>query len=467
MMSFIIKKTIDELFCSSIKFKQGFLNMNFKNIVILILITVIGNAKQPSQQFQGIIQQQNDYSCGTATIATLIQGLYGKEITEQEVVDVILKDKNETTKQEIKEKGYSLLNLQNGSTALGYKAMWRKIAPQHLPMIKQPVVVLIGLKSEFPHFVVLKGVREGEAYLADPIRGNIRIDYQKLVEEGISDKYPSWYVMATQTPPKDWKINSILSLSDDKERRYSRHITDDQANIRNMLSLSKKEQLSFSVDYQRDVSKTDMQGVELTDISDSYSLGATYGLTDNSELKTSIDISKSTISNNLNSNKIKSDWSKGYNLGLTYRDKFDNSNTFGAIYGINANYLEEYKLFNGSVSGTLYKNIDGFSLIGGGSLSKSISKDKKIDDRLSDYGVGLHLGVIKPFANRYSASFVGSYQFDVGSEEQSKIYGLKSSLSWIYDKHIQIQPNLGISFNSKHADSDYSVGVGVVYLGGW
>jgi hypothetical protein len=273
--------------------------------------------------------------------------------------------------------------------------------------------------------------------------------------------------MATQTPPKDWKINSILSLSDDKERRYSRHITDDQANIRNMLSLSKKEQLSFSVDYQRDVSKTDMQGVELTDISDSYSLGATYGLTDNSELKTSIDISKSTISNNLNSNKIKSDWSKGYNLSLTYRDKFDNSNTFGAIYGVNANYLEEYKLFNGSVSGTLYKNIDGFSLIGGGSLSKSISKDKKIDDRLSDYGVGLHLGVIKPFANRYSASFVGSYQFDVGSEEQSKIYGLKSSLSWIYDKHIQIQPNLGISFNSKHADTDYSVGVGVVYLGGW
>ena len=438
-----------------------------KLLKILFLISVFLVTVSKANQFKGIIQQQNDYSCGTATIATLIQGLYGKEISEQEVVDVILKDKNETTKQEIKEKGYSLLNLQNGSTALGYRAMWRKIAPQHLPMIKQPVVVLIGLKSEFPHFVVLKGVREGKAYLADPIRGNIRIDYQKLKEEGISEKYPSWYVMATQTPPKGWKRDSILSLSDNQEIRYSRHITDDQANIRNMLSLSKKGQLSFSMDYQRDISKTDMQGVELKDVTDNYSFGTTYGLTDNSELKASFDIAKSTISNNINSNTIDSDWSKGYNIGLTYRDKFDNSNTFGAIYGVNANYLEEYKLLNGSISATLYKNIDSFSLVGGGSLSKSRSSDKNIDNRLSDYGVGLHLGVIKPFANRYSASFIGSYQFDVGSEDKSRVYGVKSSLSYIYDKHIQVQPNVGLSFNSNHLGADYSVGLGVVYLGGW
>jgi len=52
-----------------------------------------------------------------------------------------------------------------------------KLAPKYLPMIKQPVVLLIGLKSEFPHFVVLKGIKDGEAYLADPIRGNIRISY--------------------------------------------------------------------------------------------------------------------------------------------------------------------------------------------------------------------------------------------------------------------------------------------------
>ncbi len=445
--------------------------MNLKNILILLFLSLIlkaeNNTSINTQQFQGIIQQQNDYSCGTATIATLIQGLYGKEISEQEVVDVILKDKNETTKQEIKEKGYSLFNLQNGSTALGYKAIWRKIAPQYLPKIKQPVVVLIGLKSEFPHFVVLKGVREGEAYLADPIRGNIRISYQKLVAEGISDKYPSWYVMATQTPPKGWKSNSILTLSEDKERRYSRHITDDQANIRNMLSLSKKEQLSFSVDYQRDISETDMQGIRLKDTTDSYSLGATYGLTDNSELKASMDISKSTMSNNLNNNTIESDWSKGYNLGVSYRDKFDNSNTFGAIYGVNANYLEEYELINGSLNATLYKNIDSFSLIGGGSISKGISSKKEINNRLSDYNIGLQLGVIKPFANRYSASLISSYQFDVGNEDKSEIYGIKTSISYIYNKHIQLQPNFGARFNSNHVGADYSFGLGVVYLGGW
>ena len=441
----------------------------FKLIIILIFCSLSVNAKSnTSEQFQGIIQQKNDYSCGTATIATLIQGLYGKEITEQEVVDVILKDKNETTVKEIKEKGYSLLNLQNGSTKLGYKAMWRKVAPQYLPMIKQPVVLLIGLKSEFPHFVVLKGIIDGEAYLADPIRGNIRIDYNKLIEEGISKKYPLWYVMATQTPNSDnWKKSSILALSESKVERIKRHITDAQANIRNMLSLSKKGQLSFSIDYNRDVSKEDKGEIKLKEVDDRYKFSAIYGITDNSELKASFNISKSTISNNINSNKIETDWSKGYNIRFTYRDKFDNSNTFGAIYGVNGSYLEEYELFNGSFNTTIYKNIDSFSLIGGANINKSFSSNEKIDKSLADYSIGFNLGVIKPFANRYSASLIGSYQFDIGKEDTTDIYAIKSSMSWVYNKHIQVQPNVGVSFNSNHSEPDYSIGLGVVYLGGW
>jgi len=77
------------------------------------------------------------------------------------------------------------------------------------------------------------------------------------------------------------------------------------------------------------------------------------------------------------------------------------------------------------------------------------------------------IGIIKPFANRYSASFIGSYQFDIGKEDSTDIYTIKSSLSWVYDKHIQIQPNVGVSFNDNHSEPDYSVGLGVVYLGGW
>lgn len=438
-----------------------------KLLKILFLISVFLVTVSKANQFKGIIQQQNDYSCGTATVATLINGLYGKKVSEEEVVNTILKDKNETEKEKIKEKGYSLLNLQNGSTKLGYKAIWKKVAPKYLPMIKQPVVLLIGLKSEFPHFVVLKGIRDGEAYLADPIRGNIRISYKKLIEEGISNKYPLWYVMATQTPPKDWKKNSILALSESREERYKKHITDSQANIRNMLSLSKKGQISFSIDYQRDSSKMDMENLELTDIRDSYSLGVTYGLTDNSELKASFDIYQSTINNNINSNEVKGDWQNGYGFGLIHRDKFDSSNSFGAIYGVNFSYLEEYKLLNGALSATLYKNIDSFSLIGGVTIGKSRSSKENIDNNLADYSVGFQLGVIKPFATRYSASFIGSYQSEIGTEDKSEIYGFRTSLSYIYNKHIQIQSNIGVSSNSKHSDIDYSFGLSLIYLGGW
>jgi len=152
---------------------------------------------------------------------------------------------------------------------------------------------------------------------------------------------------------------------------------------------------------------------------------------------------------------------------LTYRDKFDSSNSFGAIYGLNLNYLEEYELLNGSLSATLYKNIDSFSLIGGGSVGKSRSGRESIDNNLAEYNIGLQLGVIKPFATRYSASFIGSYQSEIGTEDKSEIYGLKSSLSYIYNKHIQIQSNIGVSSNSKHSDIDYSFGLTLIYLGGW
>ena len=427
------------------------------NLLYLAPIIIFAN----ETQFEGIVQQKNDYSCGTATIATLIQGLYGRDIKEQEIVDTILKGKDETTISEIKEKGYSLLNLQNGSTKLGYKAMWKKIKPQYLPMIKQPIVLLIGLKSEFPHFVVLKGIRDGEAYLADPIQGNVRMSYQKLIEESLSSQYPSWYVMATQTPSKNWRKNSILSLSNNKKERTNNHITATQANIRNIVSLSKKGQLSFSVDYDKDFSKIDYQDLELEKVRDSYEFGVTYGLSDNSELKTSFYTSESTIKSNV----LKKDSSlKGYSLGLVYKDKFDNSNSLGVIYGVNANYLEEYKLTNTAISAIFYNNINGASIVGGGSLTKGFSRNSNIDESLPDYGVGLHLGWIKPFATKYSASVMGSYQFEEGGEE---IYRVKSSLSWIYNKKIQIQPNMGLSFKSNLSKPDYSVGLGVVYLGGW
>ena len=410
------------------------------------------NAIGATSQFQGIIQQQNDYSCGTATIATLLQGLYGKKISEQEVVDIILKGKSEQRKKEIIKNGYSLLNLQKGSTALGYKAMWRKIQPKYLHRIEQPVVLLVGLKSEFPHFVVLKGIRGGVAYLADPIRGNIRVKYKKLVKEGIGGKYSAWYVMATKSPPKGWQKKSLLSLSKSRKRRYHRHVTDTQANIRNMLSLSKKGQLSVSMDYQRGISDFP---------TDNYSLGVTYGLSKNSEVKASTSISR--VRKGMNQKA----WARMYGLELNYRNKFDESNRMGAIYSAGVNYTEDYKLINGSMSATVYKNLDSVSLVGGGSVSKRHSRNNRINKHLEDYSLGVHLGVVKPIGNRYSTSLVGSYQVDVGGESNNEVYSIDNSLSYVYDKEIQIQSNLGISLQKDSTSPDYTVGLGAVYLGEW
>ena len=45
-----------------------------------------------------------------------------------------------------------------------------------------PVIIYIE-KDGLKHFAVLKGVKNGEAFLADPSRGNLRMHFDEFLEE--------------------------------------------------------------------------------------------------------------------------------------------------------------------------------------------------------------------------------------------------------------------------------------------
>lgn len=135
-------------------------------------LTVDSGISVPTQSFQArkfstTIEQQYDFSCGSAALATLLRFSYDKKVSEQNVFsDMFLHG----DKRLIKSAGFSLLDMKNylarhGFDSAGFRAPLAKLAEVSLPAI-----VLIN-ESGYNHFVVIRGFRDGEILIADPAVG--------------------------------------------------------------------------------------------------------------------------------------------------------------------------------------------------------------------------------------------------------------------------------------------------------
>jgi uncharacterized protein len=120
-----------------------------------------------ARKFMTTIKQQYDFSCGSAALATLLQFTYHIKATESSVfADMFLNG----DRQAIQQSGFSLLDMKeyltrHGLSSGGFRAPLEKIAE-----IKIPAIVLIDERG-YKHFVVLRGIRDGQVLLADPALG--------------------------------------------------------------------------------------------------------------------------------------------------------------------------------------------------------------------------------------------------------------------------------------------------------
>jgi hypothetical protein len=127
----------------------------------------------------GVVVQQRDYSCGAAAVATLLTYHFGQRTSEEEVLEVM----SQVGSQEvIKEKGFSLLDMKRYLDQRGYQAAGFRLDVDQLAKVKVPGIILIDTMS-YQHFVVLKGVVEGMAFLADPALGNRAMELAKLAQD--------------------------------------------------------------------------------------------------------------------------------------------------------------------------------------------------------------------------------------------------------------------------------------------
>ena len=129
-----------------------------------------------------VVMQGQDFSCGAAALATMFNYFFDQEISEQAIINNIVARSSEAEIKELQEKGFSFLQLQKEADERGY---WAEINTFELSLIQNlpyPIIVYIE-KDGFKHFAVLKAVRNNEAFLADPSRGNVQMPFDEFLEE--------------------------------------------------------------------------------------------------------------------------------------------------------------------------------------------------------------------------------------------------------------------------------------------
>lgn len=119
-------------------------------------------------KYEDMVPQRTDFSCGAAAIATILKYAYNQEITEDEVIEGLMKVSDLET---VRQKGFSLLDMKRYSESIGMRARGYKVESSTLDKIRIPIIVLIDYKG-YKHFVVVKKATPDQVYVADPALGN-------------------------------------------------------------------------------------------------------------------------------------------------------------------------------------------------------------------------------------------------------------------------------------------------------
>ncbi|MDN6298292.1 MAG: C39 family peptidase [Halomonas sp.] len=121
------------------------------------------------RRFANLVEQHTDFSCGAASLATILKYAYQRPaITEQKVLAGMLEVSDPEV---VLARGFSLLDLKNYVQTLGYRGRGYEVAPETLDAVSIPVIVLLDLEG-YKHFVVVKKASGDRVYVGDPALGN-------------------------------------------------------------------------------------------------------------------------------------------------------------------------------------------------------------------------------------------------------------------------------------------------------
>jgi uncharacterized protein len=135
-------------------------------------------------KYRAVVRQQFDFSCGSAAVATLLTYHYRSPVSEQDAFVAMYQKGNQAN---IQRAGFSLLDMKTYLDAIGFPSVGLYASLDDLERAGIPAIALIEVNG-YKHFVVIKGIKNGELMVGDPAAGlkvYRRADFEKLWTNGI------------------------------------------------------------------------------------------------------------------------------------------------------------------------------------------------------------------------------------------------------------------------------------------
>jgi len=125
------------------------------------------------RRYAHVVRQVLEFSCGSASLATLLTHFLGRPTTEFEVITLLRQRyPAEADWRSKQEQGFSFEDISFAAAQLGFAAQAARIEVTQLPRIAGPLIVHLD-KGRWQHFSVLRASRDGFHYIADPIQGQV------------------------------------------------------------------------------------------------------------------------------------------------------------------------------------------------------------------------------------------------------------------------------------------------------
>lgn len=130
-------------------------------------------------KYNNVVRQAYDYSCGSAALTTLLDFYLGRNFQERQVMEGLLQFGD--SEKIAARRGFSLLDMKRLVTALGHPSGGFRAAEEDLVKLDHPAIAPIEYAG-FKHFIVIRGVKDGHVYVADPSLGNISFTMSRFLE---------------------------------------------------------------------------------------------------------------------------------------------------------------------------------------------------------------------------------------------------------------------------------------------
>lgn len=137
-----------------------------------------------------LTKQKYDYSCGAASLSTILTYYYNIHVSERDILDFMLKDKGIDVNKKVEiewnddlrnKASTSFLDLSKYANSQGLKALGLALDMESLGKLKVPAILYVRARNN-DHFSVYRGMDDLFVYLADPSFGNIKVSRGKFRE---------------------------------------------------------------------------------------------------------------------------------------------------------------------------------------------------------------------------------------------------------------------------------------------